>query len=322
MALQVLEGGFLASVQDQGRLGYERFGVPVSGAMDWFALAAANHLVGNPWDAAGIEMAMQGARLAALETCLVAVAGPGFRLSVAGRTYPAWMSVAAPAGALIEVLGEGGFWGYLAASGGIATLPVLGSRSTYLRGKFGGLEGRALQPGDVLPLGQPPAGPLSTLAGRALPVDTLPGYAAAPAIEVVRGPQAAMFPEEAFETFFSASYTVGEASDRMGYRLEGAALAPGTLADILSEGLAAGAVQVPGSGQPIVMLADRQTTGGYRKIATVIRADLPVLAQCPPGSSVRFVETDVSAAQAKYRRLVDRLSHSLDSTDEFEYGYG
>jgi antagonist of KipI len=322
MALQVIECGFLVTIQDQGRQGYARFGVPVSGAMDWFGLSAANQLVGNPWDAAGIEMVMQGMRLLALDTCLVAAGGPGFHLQVNGRSFPGWMSVMAPAGSQIIVLNDdNSLWGYLACSGGIATPPVLGSRSTYLRGKFGGLDGRTLQAGDVLPLGQPPAGVLSSLAGRVVPQDALPRYSDFPEIEVILGPQVSAFSAEDLQTFFSITFTVGNNSDRMGYRLEGEPISAGGAADILSEGLAMGAVQVPGNGQPIVMMSDRQTTGGYRKIATVIRADLPILAQCSAGARLHFRGTSVAQAQNKYRRIINSLKQSLQNTDETEYGY-
>jgi len=321
MALQVLETGFLVTIQDAGRFGYERYGVPVSGAMDWFALAAANQLVGNPPGAAGIESAYQGVTVYALEDCLVAAAGRGVYLSVEGREFPGWMSVLARAGSLVTLANNGaGTWGYLACSGGVDVAPVLGSRSTYLRGGFGGLEGRALQPGDVLPAGRHPPGSLSNLAGRRLAEERLPGYAVSPVIDAILGPQSASFSAEDTGAFLSQTYTVGEDADRMGYRLRGEPLASGGGADILSEGLALGAVQVPGDGLPIVMLSDRQTTGGYRKIATLTRACLPVLAQCQPGSRVRFRETSVEQAQKAYRWLVQGIRDGLDE-DGDEYGY-
>ena len=206
----------------------------------------------------------------------------------------------------LRATGEGG-WGYLAASGGIDVPPVMGSRATYLRGGFGGLDGRALLAGDVLPLGTAAAlpGDLYARAGRELPEEMRPAYRDRPILDVILGPQAGVFSAAGIETFLGEEYALTMECDRMGYRLSGPPVAHRTGADILSEGIPLGAVQVPGDGQPIVLMADRQTAGGYAKIAVVASASLPLLAQCPPGrGAVRFRAVSVGEAQAQWRRLI------------------
>ena len=306
----VIESGFLTTIQDLGRSGRERFGVPPAGAMDAFALRAANALVGNPPEAAGLECALGGCSLLAEEDALVAAAGVGYSLAVGGRAIPLWMAAFARPGERIELAaGPRAGWGYLALAGGIATPPVLGSRATYLRGGFGGLEGRALRPGDGLPLGAvPPYARLMALAGRRLPAARLSNYAPDAPVPAVPGPQAEAFSEESLADFFSAEYAITSASDRMGYRLAGPALHHRAGADLLSEGTATGSVQVPGDGQPVALLAERQATGGYPKIATITRAGLPLLAQRRPGEGrVRFAAVSATEAQAAWRALIAGL---------------
>lgn len=299
--------GPLTTVQDLGRAGYERYGVPVSGALDEFALRAANALVGNAPEAAGLE-SPSAITLTVSEEALIAVCGAGeLSVRVNGRARPTWTALYVRARQTLEVSAAPGRWAYLAVSGGIEAPLVLGSRATYLRGGFGGWEGRALQAGDRLPVGPAMRSPASA-AGRTIPAAQRPPYSEHLLVEVILGPQLGHFSHAALETFLSAEFAISTEADRMGYRLSGPAIAP-TPADILSEGMPLGAVQVPASGQPIVMLADRPTTGGYPKIATVIRADVPLLAQCPPGAGrVQFRATTVEAAQARYRaRLADLM---------------
>ncbi len=315
MALEVIEPGLLTTVQDLGRRGYERFGVPVAGAMDGYALRAANGLVGNPWDAAGLEMTLAGPTLQAAQSGLIAVTGADLGLRVQGRKMPLWTALYVRRGWRISFDGRrGGCRAYLAVAGGIAVPPIMGSRATYLRGGFGGYQGRALRAGDVLPVGEPACSPVDR-AGVRLADDIRPPYSDAPLVEVVLGPQDDRFTKEGIATFLASEYTVGATSDRMGYRLEGPAIAHKTGADIVSDGIVLGAVQVPANGQPIVMMVDRQTTGGYTKIATVVSADIPLLAQCLPGGSrVRFRATTVEAAQARYRHVLDALRGAVLKT--------
>jgi len=195
---------------------------------------------------------------------------------------------------------------YLAIAGGIATTPVMKSRGTYLAGGFGGYRGRALEAGDLLATGAP-RGHLPSLAGRALPPNRCPRYSDSPTVRVVLGPQDDYFKPETIQTLLSQEYAVSGTSDRMGLRLQGAPLEHRGAAEIISNGIALGAIQVPPNAQPIVLTADHQTAGGYPVIATIIRADMPLLAQCVPGQSrVRFTAVSVEEAQAIYRAAATR----------------
>lgn len=311
MVLEVLEGGLFTTVQDLGRFGYERYGVPVAGAMDGFALQVANALVGNPLGEAGLEVTLAGPRLRATVDCLISLAGADLGASIDGAPLPPWQAAWLPAGSVLSFAGRvSGCRAYLAVAGGFALPPVLGSLSTYVRGGFGGYQGRALRPGDLLPLRAPGAGRAARLA-RSLQADDLPAYGDEVTVRVVLGPQADRFTPDGIETFLSSTYAVGSASDRMGYRLQGPKIEHTAGPDVVSDGIAPGSVQVPGDAQPIVMLADRQTTGGYTKIATVIGADLPLLAQCVPGfARVRFREVTRDEA-VRLRRAQARVLASL-----------
>jgi biotin-dependent carboxylase-like uncharacterized protein len=198
-------------------------------------------------------------------------------------------------------------WAYLAIAGGFEIESVLDSRSTYLRGQFGGIDGRLLQTGDILKTGSPTR-PLMELPARTLPEAARLSYRENPTVDVILGPQKNRFDEENIQLFLSGEYKVSHASDRMGYRLEGPRLSHIGSADLTSEGMIMGAIQIPADGQPIAMMADCATAGGYPKIASVISADLPLLAQCTPGKdSVRFHETTLELAQEKYRVLIQKM---------------
>lgn len=288
-ALDVLEPGLLTTVQDSGRRGWARYGVPPSGPVDAAAFRAANALVGNPPDAAGLEITLTGPVLRARQTCLVAVCGAEFELRAGRVPVPTWHAVYLRAGDCLR-FGErrGGARAYLAVAGGIALPAFLGSRATYLPGEFGGLAGRALRAGDVLPMGQPLDHPTEN-AGRRWPAAQRPAYATHPTARVILGPQADAFTAEGLATFFSAEYVITPHADRMGMRLQGPPVAHVGATGVVSDGVVMGSIQIPPDGQPLVMLADHQTTGGYPKLATVARADLPLLAQALPGARVRFV---------------------------------
>ena len=308
MSLELIEVSGLVTIQDSGRAGWMRFGVPSSGPMDRFAFQASNALAGNPPDSAVIEVGLGDAVFRASRDCVVAVAGIGFDLSVYIWDFPLWSSFFVRSGWTIRLSKkDSGMWAYLAIAGGIQTPPMLGSRSTYLRGAFGGLEGRRLQAGDRLQTGNPTRA-LDDLAARTLPAQALPSYGEDVVLEVIMGPQEKYFTSEATEAFMSGEYSVSLTSDRMGYRLEGPELTHRGNTELISEGLAMGAIQVPAIGQPIVMMADCPTTGGYPKIATIASADLPVLAQCAPNrSTIRFRETTVANAQKRYRALMSGI---------------
>lgn len=311
----VLSPGFLTTVQDAGRRGYQRFGVTPSGPIDWFAHRAANRLVNNPPGAAALEFAILGPVLRAGQDVLVAGAGRGYTLRIGGRALGLWMAAWARAGEIIEVLpveGAAG-WGVLAISGGIDTPPALGSRATHLRGGFGGLDGRALQTGDRLPLGQPADRRIKALAGRWLPPSRRPAYGDEVELPVIPGPQAHFFSAETVAAFYASEYTVTPSSDRMGYRLQGPPLAHRTGAELLSEGMPLGSVQVPPGGQPVVMMCDHGTTGGYPKIAVVALAGIPLLAGLLPGKGkARFQAVSVDEAQARCRALVEGIETGFE----------
>ena len=308
MSLEVVDVSGLATIQDSGRIGWRKFGVPSSGPMDAFAFQAANALVGNSPNYAAIEIGLGDITLRALRDCVVSITGVGYSVSIYIWDFPLWSSYYVRAGWTIRLNKlDSGMWAYLAISGGIQTQQILGSQSTYLRGHFGGLDGRQLQVGDVL-RSQSPSHSLHELAARTLPESARPIYSDNPVVDFIMGPQEKYFTEASIATFMSQEYIVSTTSDRMGYRLEGTALKHRSKAELISEGMTIGAIQVPSNGQPIIMMADSPTTGGYPKIGTVASADLPLLAQCVPGrSKIRFRETTVAKAQKKYRVLMSGL---------------
>ena len=316
MALEVLEVSGLVTIQDAGRVGWRKFGVPASGPMDVFASRAANALAGNPPECAVLEIGAGEASFKARQDCVIAVAGMGYKLSVYIWEFPLWSSFFVRGGWKVSLSKtEGGMWAYLAVSGGVQTPPVLGSRSTYLRGGFGGLEGRQLQAGDILKPGR--LSRLSyELAARTVSEEARPGYRANATIDVVMGPQIEYFSDESIKVFLSSEYLISLTSDRMGYRLDGSALPPRTSTELISEGMTSGAIQVPAGGQPIVMMADSPTTGGYPKIGVIAAADMPLLAQAEPNKSrIRFQETTLERAQEKYRQLMNGLYSSILEAD-------
>ena len=313
--LEVVEAGGLATIQDPGRLGWRRFGIPLAGPMDRFAFDAANLLVGNDPSAAALEVGAGDLTLRAAKDCLIAVTGAGYDVSVNIWSFPMWSSYFVRGGWTIR-LTKGGFgmWAYIALAGGFDATPVLGSRATYLRGRFGGIEGRSLRPGDVL-RGTVPRLSFMESAGRALAAHVRPAYGPSPTLDVIPGPQYDAFDADDAATFCSSAYGISASSDRMGYRLSGPALRGGS--DLTSEGIAIGSIQVPAGGQPMVMMADCATTGGYPKIACVASASMPLLAQCTPGrDEVRFQRTTVDAAQKAYRGMMEALKHGIVAPEE------
>ena len=283
----------MTSLQDFGRFGWQRHGVSNSGAMDRLALAAANSLVGNAPDAAGIEFMLLGGAFALDgSSARLAVAGAPCPLLLDGEPVGAMTSFTMRAGQTLTLgPAQAGVYAYLAVAGGFALTPQLGSLSLHARARIGGFGGRPLRAAARLPLRLPEAPRRDELA-----LDPLSLEPDAP-IRVVLGPQDDYFTAAGIETFLSATYRVSAEADRMGYRLTGERIEHALGYNIVSDGIATGSVQVPGAGEPIVMMADRQTTGGYPKIATVVTADLRVVAQRRPGSSVRFQSIDIGEAQ-------------------------
>jgi biotin-dependent carboxylase-like uncharacterized protein len=296
--LRIDRPGLSTTVQDLGRHGFQRYGVPTSGALDPLALRLANALVGNAPGVAALEILALGPTLVVeAESVRLALVGSEIGLAVDGTPVPAGRSVTASRGARISV---GGFTDaascILAVEGGFDLAPVMGSLSTYARGGFGGFEGRALKAGDRLPLVHDAATPAPER--KAEPID----YGSGP-IRVVLGPQEDWFEPAAVERFFAEPYAVTAEADRMGMRLDGAKLDHARGFNIVSDGIAPGHIQVPGTGQPIVLLADRHTVGGYPKIGAVIGADLPRLGRMRPGDRIRFARIEPAAAEAARRTL-------------------
>ena len=304
--LTVVRPGLFATVQDLGRFGFQELGMPVAGALDPLALRLANALVGNPAGnkdcAAALEIALLGPTLRVEATSVrIAAVGP---LAVAVEREGQPLQPLEPHRSHTLVQGDilrlgavdGASVAYLAAAGGFALEPVMGSLSTYVRAGIGPLGGRPLGQGARLPLARDaaPGGPETGLPQS-------PDYGSGP-LRVVLGPQDDRFTEAALATFLSTAYRVGKQADRMGLRLEGPALMHRGSADIPSDGLVTGAIQVPGNGQPILLLNDHQTIGGYAKIATVISADLPRAGRLRPGDSLSFQAVTVEEAEAIRRR--------------------
>lgn len=312
MSLLVLQAGLFDTIQDLGRTGYRRYGVTISGALDGYALRAANLLAGNPEDAAALEMTLLGPRLRFERETVAALAGADLDARLDGRPLPGWRAFAAPAGAELAFGGRrSGCRAYLAVAGGFDVPAVLGSRSTWVSAGLGGLEGRALRAGDRLPTGEPRGDSLRqarhSLASRRLPGSCVPRYPDEVTLRVLPGPQADYFTEDALRTFYGTAWTVTDRSDRMGCRLGGPTLSHAGPAEIISDGIAPGSIQVPADGQPIAILLDGQTTGGYPKIATIISADIARLAQVAPGGRVRFAAATFEAARAAIRATVGEL---------------
>jgi antagonist of KipI len=287
--LSVLSPGLQTTVQDLGRWGHQAHGVPVAGAMDPFAHRLANALVGNGRDAATLEVTLVGPHLRFDDARVFAIAGASFEATLDERAVPLETPVAARPGALLTFRRRyHGARGYLAVGGGVDVPPVLGSRATHVPTAMGGMNGRALGRGDVLPLGVA-ASPGVTR--RFEPTTTAERRAGDGPIHVrvLAGPQEDRFLPEALRALLSAPYRVGADSNRMGYRLEGPALRHRRSADVISDATPIGSIQVPGAGQPVLLMADRQTTGGYAKLATVITADIGAAAQAAPGDFIQFV---------------------------------
>jgi antagonist of KipI len=311
-SVEVVKPGLLTTVQDLGRIGFQKFGVPTSGAMDRTALRAANLLVGNDEGAAGLEATGEGPALRPLGDVVLAVVGATMEARVDGRTVDLGRSMLVRSGHLID-LGRAarGLRAYVAVAGGIDVPVVLGSRSTCLPAAFGGFQGRPLRQGDVLSIG-PARRRLSDLSGRALPSGWTWPDTDCLTLRVTLGPQDDRFTAAGIQTFLSNEYRVTAEIDRMGIRLHGPPIAHRAGADIISDSIPWGAVQIPPDGQPIVLLADRQTTGGYAKIAVVIAEDADRLAQAVPGQIVRFRETSMAEAHAglrAYEARLDALRH-------------
>lgn len=305
--LQILQGGMLTTIQDKGRYGYQRYGVTVSGAMDSWSLKVANILIGNDENCAGLEITVIGPRIEFCRDTFISICGGNLSPLLDGDPVPMWQGVKVVRGQVLSFAGRiSGCRMYLAVAGGIDVPKVMGSRSTFLRGAMGGFFGRALKEGDVLYGGSAPAtARLMRLHPECRPVFERQEWE----LRVIMGPQAHFFTKNALEVFLNDCFAVSVNSDRMGMRLESRPLEHKDGADIFSEAVAFGSVQVPARGQPIILMAESQTTGGYAKIANVITADYSFAAQCMPGDKIRFKSVTVEFAH----RLLHERELSLNN---------
>lgn len=298
--IKVIKPGLMTTVQDNGRWGYQAFGMPVAGAMDNVAFKVGNMLLGNDENQAALEFTMMGGEYEFDQDCFVAITGADMSATLDGQPVANWSAFPVQAGSVLSfAFAVSGCRAYLAVRGGIDVPIVLGSRSTHTRSKVGGLEGRALKVGDTLNI---LPSDLSKCKAQVLPTQLIPEIPGTIKLRILLGPQDEDFTAIGIETLFSTEYKITNEADRMGYRLEGSVVEHATKPDIVSDALCQGAVQIPGHGMPIIMMADRQTTGGYTKIGTVISPDLRLLAQAKPGDMVSFVQVDdatgVAALQA------------------------
>ena len=304
MSLAVIEPGPATTVQDRGRLGYQDRGFSPAGFMDWRAAALGAALLGNAPGAACLEFAIAGPTVRFEQAGVFCLTGAQVAATLDGSPVACCRAVEAPAGSELAVgpVRRGQF-GYLSVAGGVGGVPQMGSRSTSVRYALGGIEGRALRAGDLVPLAAEGIASLPAMEARAVwAEDSSYGWLSPVTwVRVVPGPDEGALTKEALRSFYGSPFTVTARSDRMGYRLSGPSLALSDEGSLASEGVAMGTVQVPAHGDPIVVMADRQTVGGYRKAAVVATCDLPRLAQCSPGRQVRFEAVSVEKAQVLLR---------------------
>jgi biotin-dependent carboxylase-like uncharacterized protein len=316
--LEVVEPGIFTTIQDLGRKGYFASGIPPSGAMDRFALRMGNLLVKNPIDEAGIEMTAIGMKARVLKETVIALAGAQFSAKLNGNTIPLWQTIYLKEGDLLSIEKPRSGWrGYLCIAGGMDVPPVLGSKSTYTLGGLGGIRGRTLKKGDLIPAGIPRSS-LDTLKGRKVKESVLPEAGSEKELRVVLGPQDDHVKGESIEVFLNTPYQVSIRSNRVGYRFEGpqlffkerpesrdAGLDPSNIVD---DGNAIGAIQIPAGKEPICLGVDGVTMGGYVKIACLITADMNWMAQLKPKDLVRFKSVTVDEARSILLQSIEKVS--------------
>lgn len=307
-SFEILDAGLLTTVQDLGRYGYQRYGVSQSGVMDTFSARIANELVGNLKEDALLEMTLKGATIKFLQEMVIAITGAQCEAYINDKKIELWRSYKVYCGDKLKIgFIKDGLRSYLSFSGGIDVPLIMGSRSTNLKANIGGFEGRKLKIGDEIRVFSKNIQIL-----KKLKPEIIPRYEKEREIGVILGQQENCFSEEGKETFFTSEYTVKSESDRMGIRVSGNKIDHIESADIISDGITFGAIQIPGSGQPIIMMADRQTIGGYTKIGNVISSDLSKLSQAIPGDILRFKKVELEEAVNKIKEE-EELINNKDS---------
>ncbi len=296
---RILNPGLFTTVQDLGRWGFQQYGMPVSGAMDTYSLRLANLLVGNNMNDACLEATFLPPEFEIISDTIMAVAGGESELLINDNIADFYSSHYLKIGDIVKINPiTKGCRLYIAFAGGIDVPVVMNSRSTYIRAKVGGFKGRALQTGDEVFTFPSKL----KFKQRMVHPNLLLNYDVEQNIRVIAGSETNDFSQEGIQTFLNSTYTISNQSDRMGYRLEGPIIEHKQSADIISSGICNGAIQVPGDGHPIIMLADRQTVGGYTKIANVISADLPILGQLRPNDKVNFIQISIEEAHEMLKK--------------------
>ena len=297
---RVFKPGLLTTIQDLGREGFQQYGMVVAGAMDSFSLQVANLLVGNKRGEAALEITSVGPELEVLNDAVVSICGANLSPTLDGANAPLWKSFEVKKGQILRFgAPKEGNYAYLAIAGGFNVPLVMESKSTYIGVNIGGLEGRALKVGDILHQGNS-IWEQRKLLGRSLTPEDIPQYSSFYQARVILGPERDMFLEEGLNTFLTKKFTITQQMNRMGYRLSGPKIKHRNRADIISDAVTLGTIQVPADGEPIILLSDRQTTGGYSRIGTVISVDIPYVAQMIPGSQLSFKEVSLEEAQRLY----------------------
>ena len=312
---EILQPGMLTTVQDLGRFGYQRLGVPAAGAMDQFAIKMGNRLLLNDDKAAALEATFMGPSIKVISNTVIAITGGDLGPTLNRKDLPMWQSIFLKEGDTISFGGpRAGIRTYICVVGGIDVPLIMESRSTYLRSNIGGYLGRPLQQNDILSSNNPNE---EVVKGRKVLPDIVPSYGGDVTLRVVLGPQDGEFTEDGINTFLNSEYAVTPQMDRMGIRLEGPEIKHREKADIISDGIMFGSIQIPGNGNPIIMMADRQTTGGYTKIATIISIDIPKIAQAQPGDKIQFDKVTVKDAQNLLQEFEETIQNAIiDSSTE------
>lgn len=329
MSITVRQAGIQTTVQDLGRPMWQHLGVPVGGAMDSSAHRIANLLVGNDADAAALECTLGGVALQFGAPALVALTGRDISASLDGTTIPPWHPFLARRGGLLVL--HTGCRTSIAVAGGLDVPVILDGRGTSLLAGFGGWQGRALRREDVIPIGEAPARANRMIAsleakgrivaGWSASAALQPAYATVPTLRFIAGPEWNLLTDASRAVLLGDTFRIAPESDRMGFRLSGHTLSLATSREMLSSGVTIGTIQLPPGGAPIVLMADRQTTGGYPRLGDVISVDLPLLAQLRPGDYLRFAPTSVETAQAAYR-VHDHDIHCADRALALQFAPG
>lgn len=309
-SIKVAKPGLCTTVQDIGRVGYQQYGIPVSGVMDEFAFTVANLLVDANENNAVLEIPFLGPTLEFDFDITIAITGADLSPKLNNQDIPMWSSINIKKGDVLSfAMIKSGARAYIAFAGEIDVPIINGSKSTLLKSKLGGFDGRQLKVGDIIEIKNPKV----IAKKRVLSEKYIPTYSNAEEIRVVLGPQDNYFTKKGIETFLGSEYIITKEADRMGMRLEGEVIEHKEKADIISDAAVFGSIQIPGNGKPIILLADRQTTGGYTKIATVIKADLPKLAQMSQGNKIKFKELNVDEAQQEYINFYEKFNEIKES---------